>query len=86
MYVSVKGSFYIITIVDRSKIPYSLYWTMYHHTYDVSNRGHINNIVFLQWTKMPWANGALSDCDTMLKINHSLHSMANKHYVLCTCR
>jgi len=35
---------------------------------------------------MPRANGAVSDYDTMLKINHSLHSMINEHYMLRTCR
>ena len=38
-------------------------------------------MVFLQWTTMLWANGAASDYDTMLRINYSLHSMVNEHYV-----
>jgi len=59
---------------------------MYRHTYNVSNQRHINDIAFLQWTTMPRANGAVSDYDTMLKINHSLHSMINEHYMLRTCR
>jgi len=54
--------------------------------YNASNQGHINNTILLQWATMAWANGAVSNYDTELQINHSLHSRVNEHYMLCTYR